>query len=111
MKNVLSLLLLTLLTGALLAQDAPEPYPGQREHKEPPSGWYCQPAQHAQDLAANPHACECRGMRDQDPYPYCWAPGEDENGNQVEQPVGENARCKAWCHKSHCLCAHRCGES
>jgi hypothetical protein len=103
-------LLLAFFVGVLFAQDAPEPYPGQSEHREPPVGWFCWPAQNAEHLKTEAHACDCRGMVE-DKDPMCTTQGEDEDGNPIEVPLGESAKCKAWCHKSHCTCARLCKDT
>jgi hypothetical protein len=66
----------------------PEDYPGQREHREPPAGWYCHPA--ARGLA---HRCTCKRMA---------------SGADCDVITKEDPQCKVWCHPSRCLCPVKC---
>ena len=100
-----------MLLSVLMAQ-APGTTPAQPfpNHEEPPSGWWCHPAIDAKDETTDAHACACRGMQT-DKDPICTTRTEDENGNQVEQPIGESSRCKVYCHKDHCTCNVLCKDS
>lgn len=99
---------LLFLIPFLMAQ-APGTTPAQPfpNHEEPPSGWYCVPSDTAERTRTDAHACDCRGMIE-DEHPRCTTTTEDENGNPVEQPAGESNRCKVFCHKDHCTCERLC---
>lgn len=79
------LLLGVLLAAALMAQQS-EPYEGQREHRAPPAGWFCEPQNYT--LTVPPaHACSCERM--------C-----DETTGQIR----EDQQCTVYCHMDHCHC-------
>lgn len=77
-----------------------EAYPGQSGHAKPPEGWQC--SNHPN--APKDHKCECKKT--------CAKP-TDEDGNAVEGPmvVTEDTKCKVWCHKDHCACPVKCGDT
>ena len=81
----------TLLLVALVsfvAQQAPEPYPGQGQHLPPPPGWFCS------HIDPNPaKRCACKRM----------VHDEDCEGIPTEE-----ATCKVYCHKQHCHCPVEC---
>lgn len=85
-----------------------QPFPN---HEQPPADWHCVPARDAKDVETNAHACDCRGMFMDDPFPFCHVPSEDEEGNQVLIPRGESSKCKVFCHKDSCRCSQRCIET
>jgi hypothetical protein len=69
----------------LLAQSPQEPYPGQKQHAEPPNGWFCEHQNY--ELSVPPaHACSCERT--------C-----DENGT-----THEDQTCTVFCHADHCHC-------
>jgi len=79
------------LAFALIAlgatQETTEPYPGQREHKVPPDGWYCE--HQNVTLSVEPsHVCVCERACD------------PETGVTTE-----DRGCTVWCHRDHCHCA------
>lgn len=74
-----------------------EPYPGQRNHAEPPDGWTC--SREATDKA---HLCFCKGMKDNHD-PMCTKPPADE-----EEDASEDPTCTVFCHKDHCACTKFC---
>lgn len=80
-------LLLALLTATLvLAQQPDEPYPGQRNHQEPPKDWYCMGQNY--ELSVPPaHVCACERMCD------------TETGQ-----LHEDQKCTVYCHHDHCHC-------
>lgn len=89
-----------------LAQGPAEPYPGQRNHAEPPAGWTC--SREAEDPA---HLCFCSGMQRNDD-PMCHKPDVDdpnteEDESQPAQPP-EDAHCKTYCWRSYCTCKQFC---
>ncbi len=87
MKTLGLLLLVALVSSAFGLQ---EPYPGQREHKEPPAEFFCQ-HQNA-DLSVPPaHVCEC--------HRKCYL---DTAGGEHETP--ETSQCTVFCWKDHCHC-------
>jgi hypothetical protein len=104
----LLILALAFAQGNGPGQTPAQPWPG---HGQPTEGWFCVPAMTEKQTQTDAHACTCRGMVMQDPDPFCWTPSEDEDGNQVMVPVGENAKCKVYCHKDHCKCRVRCIDS
>lgn len=85
-----------LMVGALLAQGAqqPEPYPGSRNHEDPPKGWFCTPK-----AVQVSHRCACKNMAKDPDDPVC-------QSDTQEDPV-----CKVWCHKDHCMCQLACEGS
>lgn len=104
-------LIALLLALPLLMAQAPGTTPAQPfpNHEEPPSGWYCVPADKDHSPETEAHACSCRGMLEDDPI--CKTTGSDEEGNPIEMPMGESSKCKVWCHKDHCTCVTRCADS
>lgn len=101
---------LACLFGAVLVAQGPAspatPFPN---HELPPKGWYCVPADTAERVQTNDHACDCLGMRSD---PICRTEGQDENGNPIEvRRTTDNSRCKVYCHKDHCACASQCDGS
>lgn len=109
MKPITSFLMLAVLTSVLAAQEPPEPYPGQREHRAPPEGWFC-----SRDAVDRAHWCLCTGMVPNDD-PMCrkapqepQAPAEDA-GDEGGRPVPpEDSKCTVYCHRSHCHCKQFC---
>jgi hypothetical protein len=104
-KLLFSVLLAASVTiGFAAAQQ--EPYPGQGQHAEPPTGWTC-----SRDAADKAHLCFCRGMVQSDD-PMCHAPVADdpdtEEDESAPQPIQEDPKCTVWCHKSHCTCKEFC---
>lgn len=104
--------LLVFTLGAFMAMQAPDatrPFPN---HEQPPEGWRCHPALDEKEVRTNPHACDCRGMTMTDPQPtpeQCHKqPTYDDEGRQNGEYLTEHAKCKVYCHKSHCTCARRC---
>ena len=69
----------------------PEAYPGQREHKEPPPGWFC-----SREPKDKTHKCTCKRMGHTDEHGCC---GE---------PTTEDQACLVWCHKDRCACEVTC---
>ena len=100
------------LVALLLAQgpDPAHPFPN---HEEPPVGWFCWPANRAEDIATDPHACNCVGMvGDDDPICESRNPdGSPPEPGVTLPPPNENARCKVWCHRDRCTCLRLCHES
>lgn len=83
-----------LLAIALVLQGTPdlppEQYPGQRQHREPPPGYFC--AHDAKDAA---HKCACKRMAEMDEHGCCLAPKEDPT-------------CSVYCHADRCTCPITC---
>lgn len=104
-----TLALLALMVGVAFAQAPDRPFPN---HEQPPDGWFCHPALNQKEVETNAHACACRGMtmEDPDPEPHCQKqPILDEEGNPTgETFMPESAKCKVFCHASHCHCKQRC---
>lgn len=99
-------LILALGFVALQQQDPAHPFPN---HEMPPNGWYCVPAESAEQLKTDAHACDCLGMVDD---PMCTTMGEDENGQPVELPrSNDNSKCRVYCHRDHCACEQQCHGS
>ena len=99
-------LILALGFLALQGADPAHPFPN---HEMPPQGWYCVPADTAERVRTDAHACDCLGMIDD---PLCSTTGRDEQGNEVELPrSNDNSQCKSYCHKSHCTCLKQCEGS
>ena len=71
-----------------------EAYPGQSSHATPPKGWYCT----TDKRAAKDHQCDC--------HREC---GTDDAGKKT--PAPEDPKCTVWCHKDHCGCPVKCGET
>jgi hypothetical protein len=105
------LLLAFVLLPVLLAAQSPDPARPWPNHEQPPDGWFCVPARDTKAVETDAHACACRGMILDDPEPFCYVPGEDEEGNQITIPRGESNTCKVFCHKDHCRCSNRCKDS
>lgn len=82
----LALAVLLVLQGT----PAPEQYPGQREHREPPPGYFC--SHDAKDAA---HKCTCKRMAMPDEHGCCGEPKEDPT-------------CSVYCHASRCTCEVIC---
>ena len=100
------------LAAVLFAQaPAPEPYPGQREHRRPPEGWVCARIGEASDAA---HTCWCSGMshdvvcKKEQPTPDNPDTEEDES---VPQAPPEDPKCLVWCHRDRCTCKVLCKDS
>lgn len=88
--------------GALLraVQNQPaEPYPGQREHKEPLADYACD---HYGDKA---HRCDCPGMKKD---PMCKTAPNAEEEPEPEAPPEESRKCWSWCWPAHCHCTKFC---
>ena len=88
----------TLNLWMLSAQELPqvppvESYPGQRQHQEPPVGYFC--SNEAKDKA---HKCECKRMTHPTP----------EDPSCCETAIVEDMKCQVWCHPQHCLCPVKC---
>lgn len=78
--------ILIILALAFTAQSSDEPYPGQREHKEPPAGWTCM--RPPIDLKGDQsHWCSCERHCD----------GET-------QWMHNDTTCMVHCHEDHCAC-------
>jgi hypothetical protein len=86
MKQISLLMLLV----ATLASAQREDYPGQRDHLEPPKGWYCT----HDKRAPKTHQCTC--------YRMC---GKDKAGNPT---LAEDVTCKTYCHPKSCSCPTSC---
>jgi hypothetical protein len=84
---------LPFLFAILFLQGPPEAYPGQRDHAEPPKGFFCSPT--AKDAA---HKCACKRMT--------MATPDDTHCEQT--PVEEDAKCTVYCHADHCRCPVKC---
>jgi hypothetical protein len=100
-----------LLSVVLMAQAPSEPYPGQREHKEPPEGFFCSRLGEAQDAA---HTCWCSGMS-HDPMckkddPQADDPATDQDESQPTAPP-DDAKCTTYCYRARCLCKVLCKDS
>lgn len=84
LKYVLALMLVLAQAPA-----PPEDYPGQREHQQPPPGWFC-----AHHDTVHAKACGCKRM------------------NQAEDcetgPITEDRACRVWCHPTFCRCPVNC---
>lgn len=91
-------IILGLMVMAAIQQNPEHPFPN---HEEPPVGWYCVPAETAEQVATEPHACGCLGMTED---PMCTSESGEPSSN-------DNAKCKAYCHKDHCTCMRLCRES
>jgi hypothetical protein len=96
------------LIGAALnaQQDPAHPFPN---HEMPPDTWFCVPTDTADRMQHEAHACDCLGMTSD---PMCTTMGQDADGNDVEMPqTNDNAKCKVYCHKDHCLCRKQCDDN
>lgn len=72
--------------AVMVAQEPAEPYPGQRNHAQPPDGWNCY--RPPVDLQGDQsHWCSCERICDQD-----------------TQVVHEDKQCSVYCHMDHCTC-------
>lgn len=71
----------------------PEAYPGQREHRKPPDGWFCSATDKREA-----HKCQCKRM----------STPTAEDPNCCTTPVVEDTKCTVYCHPSHCLCPTKC---
>ncbi len=71
----------------------PEAYPGQRDHREPPKGFYCSTT--AKDAA---HRCTCKRMTH--------ATVEDKDCCQT--PIEPDSTCTVYCWESRCTCPVTC---
>lgn len=90
--------MLGLALGVLAAQQKPEQYPGQSEHKEPPADYFCQ------QVGDKAHRCDCPGMtRD----PMC-KKGPEGPEEEPEIPLEESQKCSSYCWKDHCRCKRAC---
>lgn len=71
----------------------PEAYPGQRNHKEPPAGWFCSP-----NSKQKSHICHCKRMSSPTKEdPIC-----------EDTPVIESPQCAVFCWKWFCRCDVTC---
>lgn len=76
-------------------QQAPEAYPGQRQHKEPPKGWFCAPT--GKDAAKN---CHCKRMGH---------PTKEDPDCEFLDEVVNDSTCTVYCWETgHCLCHITC---
>jgi hypothetical protein len=66
---------------------APEIYPGQSSHAQPPEGWFCQRQNSALSVPPE-HACRCERMYDPDDPTV----------------IREDKECSVWCHPDSCKC-------
>lgn len=102
---IISTIALGVAFGFAAAQSPSTPFPN---HEQPPSGWYCHPAQDANDVSTDAHACNCLGMIDD---PICKTDAVDEEGNPTGEQVpltNDTNRCKVFCHKDSCTCMRQC---
>lgn len=102
-----------LFSAVLLAQQPQDPSAPWPNHETPAKNWYCVPANKNHDPAHDAHACRCLGMQESpDPEKRCAMPPPNDDGSDVAYPApNDNNKCKAWCHKDHCLCDTQCESS
>lgn len=96
MKTWIAAALVGMSLGIVAAQQAPEQYPGQRDHAMPPEGWECNGA----PGTPADHKCACSNMPKDSKDPIC--------------AVFENAddpKCSVYCHKDHCACKSPCPDT
>ncbi len=91
-------IMFAVIVGVLILQaPAPEQFPGQRDHAQPPKDFFCQLK--GTKGVDDAHACTCTRMQETtkaDPD-CCNAP-----------PAPEDPKCSVYCWKDHCHCKVGC---
>lgn len=98
MKLITSSVILGVFFGFAAAQQAPEQYPGQSRHAEPPADYFCE------QVGDRAHRCDCPGMQHD---PMCKTPPKVDNEEDAPAPE-ESGKCSVYCWASHCHCKKAC---